>query len=927
MVPGRAEIERFMRHDEGSMLRRRAVPYGWGAMTSTGTAAQVVAETDIALRDGSTVHVRPSTIEDLGRLRAFLESLSDESRWFRFFSAAVDLDAAARSAASPSDGLSLIALRGSEAAIVAHGTYLCGAGGRAEVAFAVADAWHGHGIATVLLAHLAHAASTAGINTFTATVLAGNHRMLGVFHESGFLVSARRSEEAIEIEFPTSLSQDARRRFEERQREADVAAVGHVLRPSSVAVIGASRRPGTVGGEVVRNLLAAGFSGPLHLVNVRGGEVAGRPTVPAIADVEGEVELAVIVVPTNAIVDVARACAAKGVRALVVLTGGFAEVGPAGRARQDELLAVCRAAGMRMVGPNSLGVASPRPEIALDATVAPAAPPPGDVGFASQSGGFGSAAIDAAAARGIGFSSFVTMGDKADLSGNDFLEYWEQDPDTAVLVLYLDSFGNPRRFARIARRITTAKPIVAVKSARTAGPRSASSRTGALLAAADVTVDALFAHAGVLRAETVGEMFDVAGLLARQPLPPGDRVAVLTNAGGPGVACEDACAAAGLRVEPLSDATRKQLAEGLGADVPTANPVDMTASATADQYERSLRVLLDDDGVDAVVTLFVRPLAARAAEVARGIAAAAQGADRPVLAVWLGADGPAAADAGVVPRFTTPEEAVRALAHAVRHARRRTAPPDPPYEPSDADTATAATTVAEGLGRGGGWLTPGDVERLLRCWGIPVVASRLAPSPQAAGRAAAELGGPVALKAVAPGLFHKSDVGAVRLGLAGPTAVSRAAVEMAQQLEAAGTTLEGFRVQRMAPEGPELIVGAVGDPAFGPLVACGAGGVAAELLGDIQVRIAPLGPREADGMLRDLKTFPLLDGYRGRPRADLGSVRDLVMRVGALVAAHPAVAELDLNPVIATPEGALVVNARVRVDAPGPAASFPSLNA
>ena len=896
-------------------------------MTSTGPLAQVVAETDIALRDGSTMHVRPSTIEDVGRLRAFLESLSEQSRWFRFFSAGVDLDAAARSAAAPSDGLSLIALRGSEATIVGHGTYICGAAGRAEVAFAVADAWHGHGIATVLLAHLAHAASTAGIDTFTATVLAGNHRMLGVFHESGFLVSANRSEGAIEIEFPTSLSQDARRRFEERQREADVAAVGHVLRPSSVAVIGASRRPGTVGGEVVRNLLAAGFSGPLHLVNVRGGEVAGRPTVPTIADVEGDVELAVIVVPTNAVVDVARACAAKGVRALVVLTGGFAEVGPAGRARQDELLAVCRAAGMRMVGPNSLGVASPRPGIALDATVAPAAPPPGDVGFASQSGGFGSAAIDAAAARGIGFSSFVTMGDKADLSGSDFLEYWEQDPDTAVLLLYLDSFGNPRRFGRIARRITTAKPIVAVKSARTAGRRAASSRTGALLAAADVTVDALFAHAGVLRAETVGEMFDVAGLLARQPLPRGDRVAVLTNAGGPGVACEDACEAAGLRVQPLSDATRKHLAEGLGADVSTANPVDMTASATADQYERSLRVLLEADVVDAVVTVFVRPLAARAAEVARGIAAAAEGADRPVLAVWLGADAPAAADAGVVPRFTTPEEAVRALAHAVRHARRRTAPPDPPYEPADADTATAATTVAKGLGRGGGWLAPGDVERLLRCWGIPVVTSRLAPSAQAAGRAAAELGGPVALKAVAPGLFHKSDAGAVRLGLAGSTAVSRAAVEMAQQLEAAGTTLEGFRVQRMAQEGPELIVGAVGDPAFGPLVACGAGGVAAELLGDIQVRIAPLGPREADGMLRDLKTFPLLDGYRGRPRADLDSVRDVVMRVGALVAAHPAVAELDLNPVIATPEGALVVNARVRVDAPGPAASFPSLNA
>ena len=443
------------------------MPDGLGAMTSGAPTVQVGAETDIVLRDGSTVHVRPSTIEDVPRLRAFLESLSVESRWFRFFSAGVNLDAAARSAAASDGGLALIALR--EATVVAHGTYVCGAAGRAEVAFAVADAWHGHGLATVLLAHLAHAASHAGIDTFTAVVLAGNHRMLGVFHESGFLVSARRSEGAIEIEFPTSLSRDARRRYEERQREADVAAVGHVLRPSSVAVVGATRTPGTVGGEVVRNLLAAGFSGPLHLVNVSGGAVAEQQTVPTIADVEGEVELAVIAVPANAVLDAARACAAKGVRALVILTQGFAVVGPAGRARQDELLAACRAAGVRMVGPNCLGVASPRPEIALNATIAPAAPSPGDVGFASQSGGFGIAAIDEAAARGIGFSSFVSMGDKVDLSSNDFLEYWEQDPDTAVVLLYLESFGNPRRFARVARRITAAKPIVAVKSARTAG--------------------------------------------------------------------------------------------------------------------------------------------------------------------------------------------------------------------------------------------------------------------------------------------------------------------------------------------------------------------------------------------------------------------------------------------------------------------------
>jgi acyl-CoA synthetase (NDP forming)/RimJ/RimL family protein N-acetyltransferase len=812
-----------------------------------------VIETDIALRDGSSVHVRPSTTEDVSRLRVFLASLSEMSRWFRFFSAGVNLDAAALSAAAPRDGLALIALR--EGTVVAHATFFRETPDRAEVAFAVADAWHGHGLATVLLAHLAHAASGEGVGTFTATVLSENRRMLGVFRDSGFAVSAHRSEGEVHLEFPTSLSPEARRRFEARQRDAGVAAVAHVLRPASVAVIGTSGPPGA---EVVRNLRAGGFTRPLQLVDEAG----------ALAAVDGDVELAVLAVPAAAVVEAARACAAKGVRALVVLTPGFTEV--------DDLLAVCRAAGMRMLGPNCLGAANP--EIALNATVAPRAPAPGHVGFASQSSGLAVAAIDAAATRGIGFSSFVSMGDKADLSGNDFLEYWEQDPGTSVLLLHLESFGNPRRFGRIARRITTTKPVVVVKGGRTA----------------DANVDALFAHAGVLRAETMGEMFDVAQLLAHQPLPTGDRVAVLTNARGPGVLCVDACEAGGLRPHLVV--------------------------AAADDYERSLRSLLSEGAHDAVVAIYVPPLGGRAADVARGIAAAAVGSDRPVLGVWMGTA------AGAVPRFSTPEEAARALVHAVRHAHRRAAPGDPPPEPAGVDSATAATIVAEGLGRAGGWLPPAHVERLLGCWGIPMVTSRHVASASAAARAAAELGGAVALKAVVPGAGHKSDAGGVRLDLAGPTAVRRAAREITRRLEDAGTPTEGFEVQRMAPAGTELTVGAVADPAFGPLVTCGAGGPAGELLGDVQIRLAPLGPREADAMLRDLRTFPLLDGYRGRPPADLDSLRDIVMRVGALVATHPAVAELDLDPVIASPADALVVDARVRLDAPGSAAPFPSLN-
>ena len=390
--------------------------------------------------------------------------------------------------------------------------------------------------------------------------------MLEVFQDSGFPASMRRVDGCMEIEFPTSLSREARERFEQRQRVADVAAVAHVLRPASVAVIGASRRPGTVGDAVVRSLLSAGYSGPLHLVNAKGGEVAGRPTVRSIDEVEGTSSWRSSPCrpprssrPRGSAPP--RACARSSSS-----PPGFAEVGAEGRARQDELLTVCRAAGMRMVGPNCLGVANLHHQNAFNATFAPGKPTPGSVAFASQSGAFGIAAIDEAAARGIGLSSFVSMGDKADLSGNDFMEYWEQDPDTAVLLLYLESFGNPRRFGRIARRITKDKPIMAVKSGRTAaGQRAASSHTGALLAASDVTVDALFAHAGVLRAETVGEMFDVAGVLARQPLPRGDRVAVLTNAGGPGILCADACEAEGLRIQPLSAATRARLAEALPA--------------------------------------------------------------------------------------------------------------------------------------------------------------------------------------------------------------------------------------------------------------------------------------------------------------------------------------------------------------------------
>src|SRR3954470_4979365 len=877
---------------------------------------------DVALRDGSTIHVRPTRPDDRAAIRAFLEGLSEESRWLRFFGAGVNLDDAAAVAVDDARGYSLIAVTGADDRVVAHGSYVREGPGMAEVAFAVADDWQQRGIGTLVLAQLADAAAAAGIVTFTAVVMAGNHRMISMFRESGYPVRVRSEPDAIEAAFPTSLTHEGRRRFEQRDHMAAEAAVGHVLRPASIVVVGASRRRGTVGGEVLHNLVAGGFTGPLYAVNPKADEIDGVRTFPSVRELPEPVAMAVIAVPVAAVVDTARACGELGVRGLVILSAGFGEVGEAGVARQHELMAVCRGAGMRVVGPNCLGVLNTDPMVSMNATFAPGTPLAGHVAFASQSGAFGIAAIDLAGERSMGLSSFVSAGDKADLSGNDFLQFWEEDARTRAILLYLESFGNPRKFGRIAREVSTSKPVIAVKSGRTvAGQRAVSSHTGAMVAASDTTVDALFAHAGVIRTETIGEMFDVAGLLTRQPLPPGDRIAIVTNAGGPSILCADALAAQKLGVEPLTEPTQLALRGALPAEASVGNPVDMIASATAADYARVLELVLADPGVDAVVSLFVRPLATRAPDVAEAVAATAAlpiAKGKPLLAVFLGSDRPPPPPPGApgVPMFATPEEAALALGPAVRHARRRTAPPDPPPDLEGLDLDRGAAIVSSALGAGGGWLEPPDVYGLLRAFGLPLVRTRQVETPEEAAAAAAELGGPVALKAVAPGLLHKTEAGAVQLGLDGQAAVEAGARRIAETVAAAGHRLEGYLVQTMAPEGAELLLGVVGDPAFGPLVAVGAGGTAAELIRDIQVRLAPLGRRETAEMLRALRTFPLLDGYRGRPRADVAAVEDVVLRMSALAAAHPEIAELDCNPVIAGPAGTLIVDARVRLAPP-----------
>jgi len=884
----------------------------------------------VALRDGSTLHIRPVAAEDRPAIQTFLHGLSPQSIGFRFFGQ-IDLEwvASWSTDVDYADRYALVATTGAEQDVVAHAAYIRTGAERAEVAFTVADDWQGHGIATIMLSHLAAAAEARGIAVFVAEVLPSNHRMIGVFRDSGFAVAQRAGDGVIEVELPTSRSEQTRERFEQRAQTAAVAAVERFLRPRSVAIVGASGKPGTVGGELLRNVCSYGFDGPVYPVNRRARTVQGRRVYHSIGKIPEPVDLAVIAIPAEQVNAVARECAAAGVHALLVISAGFAEVGEEGASRQRELLAICRETGMRMVGPNCLGVVNTAPDVLLDATFAVRAPRPGRVGFLSQSGGLGLAILEAADRFGLGLSAFVSVGNKADISGNDLLEYWEHDPGTDVVLLYLESFGNPRRFARIARRVSRRKPIVAVKSGRSpAGARATSSHTGALLSTSDVTVDALFRQAGVIRTDTMHELFDVGALLSAQPAPAGPRVAIVTNVGGPGILCADACQAAGLEVVEMPETVRARLAAFLPAEASLGNPVDMIATASAESYRRTIEVLVGEHACDAIVAIFVPPLVTRARDVAREIRAAAAIAEGvTVAAVFMNGEGapPDEGEAVHVPNFDFPEDAARALAHAAGYGRWRGRPAGQVLQLTGCRPDEAAAIIADALAGGGGWLAPDRIAALLECYGMPLVRARVVHGAKEAAAAAADLGVPVALKAVAADLVHKSDVGGVRLGLDGPEAVAAAAREIAAAVKRAGHHLDGLLVQPMAERGVELLLGVVHDESFGPVIACGAGGTEAEVLGDVAVRITPLTDLDAGEMLRSLRTFRLLEGYRGAPACDVAAVEDLLLRLSALVESHPEVVELDANPVIAGPDGAVIVDARIRLAAVPPPRPRPSL--
>jgi acyl-CoA synthetase (NDP forming) len=694
------------------------------------------------------------------------------------------------------------------------------------------------------------------------------------------------------------LAQPAGADVEERDRRAAVAAVAHFLEPSSIAVIGASKRPGSVGAALLANVRES-FSGPVYAIG-RG---------QSIRDVDAPVELAVVAVPAEAVEAVARECAEHGVAALLVVSAGFEDA--EGTVRRRRLAALCRATGMRMIGPNCLGVAGPK----LNATFARARPDGGRVALLSQSGGIGIAALEQGRSHGIALSSFVSIGDRADLSSNDLLQWWEQDGQTDVIALYLESSGNPRRFARIARRVARVKPIVAVKAGRShAGSRAAGSHTGALVAASDATVDALFLQAGVIRTDSFRELLDVTALLASRRAPAGSRVGVVTNAGGPAIMFADAADAAGLELPDPSPATARAVAGALPVAASAANPVDVLGDADGERLRDAIVTLAADPGLDAVAVVYVPTLVLDPVAAADAIAEAAARVDRRltlVTAFVTGAEPPARLRTAGVPAYAFPEDAARALGAAARRTRALERDDAPPAELRPAPRRADAATVLAAAGDG--WLEPDAVTALARCYDLPFVSGRTTRTPIQAADAAATLGGPVALKALGPGLLHKTEMGAVRLALRGRAAVLRAARAMQRNLRDAGLPPEGFLVQPMAESGVELLVGMTHDPLFGPVVACAAGGTAAELLADACVRLAPLSERDVHEMPRALATFPLLAGHRGAPPADVDALEDVLRRISALAEDHPSLAELDCNPVVMTPKGAAVVDMRVRV--------------
>ncbi|MFC2068822.1 acetate--CoA ligase family protein [Chloroflexota bacterium] len=710
-----------------------------------------------------------------------------------------------------------------------------------------------------------------------------------------------------------------------QEKIATLASLQPLLQPHSIAVIGASRRQATIGNRLFHNLLQQEFKGVVYPVNPYAEAVASVKTAPSILDISGGVDLAIVIIPADEVNQVIEECGQKGVRSIIVISAGFGEIGTEGKSAQAIMLETCHRYGMRLLGPNCMGIINANPDVNMNATFSPVFPRFGNIALGTQSGALGLAILEYARGLNTGLSTFVSIGNRADISSNDLLQYWVEDSATNVILLYLESFGNPRKFARIARSITPKKPIVVVKSGRTpAGSRAATSHTGAL-ATAEVASEALFAQTGMIRVDTLEELFDVANILSQQPIPSGKRVAILTNGGGPGILTADACAERGLELPALSDKTLSGLKNFLSSRASFANPVDMTAEATAYEYDQALRLLALDDNVDIVIVIFIPPIATQTEEVARAIRTVAPNYRRRskvLIASFMGSRS-ASIELGSeeecrVPSFAFPEDTATAISKACEYNDWLKRPKGRIPKIVNIDSSKASQIVISSLQKNTSrplWLNTNSVAGLLDAYGIRLIQSRTATTTEDAMNAAENIGFPVAVKLISDTIIHKTEMGSVILDIRSRKEVEEAFLQIRERLASVRREheMQGVVVQKMISGGIEIIIGVTQDPSFGPLIMFGMGGIYTELFKDVTFRIHPLTDVDAHEMVRSVKAYQLLEGWRGAKASDIKSLEELLLRISAIVEELPQMAELDLNPVkvLEVDKGYVVVDARV----------------
>lgn len=872
------------------------------------------AEVDALTSDGGIVTIRPVRASDRHGLTALYAGASPESLRLRFFSrpSAGTLTAEVDRLCRPDDHrhLAVLAVLAGTPVGVASCERTSETDRRAEFSVFVADRHRGRGIGTLLLEHLGARAHTYGITELIGEVLPGNMRMLRVARDLSGRIWSRFDDGIVDVGLHTDADEAVQLAVDVRDRVAERASLHPVLSPASVAVVGAGHRPGGVGHETLLALREYGYAGRLYAVNRTGADVGGVAGYRDVRDLPAPVDLLVIAVPADQVTTVLADAATVGVRGAVVLSSGFGEDGPRGRRRQHDLLKLARAQGIRLIGPNCLGVVNTDPQVRLNAGFAPTAPPAGGLAVAAQSGAVAIALLEDASRHGYGISTLVSLGNKADVSGNDLIAYWYDDPATRAVALYLESFGNPRKFARTVRALSRRKPVLAIKSGRSrAGQRAGTSHTAAAAAPA-ATVDALFAQAGVIRTDTLGELLDAARMLTDQPLPAGSRLAIVGNAGGLNVLAADAAEQHGLQVPPLSAAVTDVLAKVAPGAAGTDNPVDLGAGASPAAFAAAVATVAGSGAVDALALIVIGTRANSPAEILAALGPIVDDhPELPIAAVVIGTAGPSALGKRGAPIFDLPERAVAALAHAAAYAAWRREPLGRRPELTGIDAERAATLVREALAEDEGWQPYHRTAAVLAAYGITILPATTAHRVQDAVRAADDAGYPVVLKSADPALVHKSDTGGVRLGLADADAV-RAAYEA---VAAAGRPGAGVLVQRQLHAPVELVAGLVHDRLFGSVVLLGLGGVRTDLFDDRVLRLVPLTDLDAGRMWHGLHCAPLLTGYRGEPPIDTAGLEDLLLRLGRLAEDLPEVAELDLNPVLAGPTGVVAVDAKLRL--------------